>query len=167
MFYRIPFRTTPDTRLHSLQYRIIHRYIGCNYNLSMWKIKDSPVCISCSQLDTVEHFFYYCEEVQTIWRSLKELNTNILMSDCQFKVLEILLGIPTTSILSKIINLLILIGKQCIYLTKKDEKNISLNMFINSVKKQIESEMYLITIKKNKNYDCICDLFKKILDYYK
>ena len=164
--YKIPFRTTPDIRLHSLQYKILHRFIGCNYNLSNWKIKDSPFCTSCSQLDTVEYFFYYCEKVQVVWSSLKELNINILKLNCQLTVLEILFGIPSTSLLHKVLNLLILVGKQCIYLTKKNEKNITLKIFINLLKKQIECEMYLIALNKCKNGECLCDLYKKVLKYY-
>ena len=164
--YKIPFRTTPDIRLHSLQYKILHRFIGCNYNLSNWKIKDSPFCTSCSQLDTVEHFFYYCEKVQVVWSSLKELNINILKLNCQLTVLEILFGIPSTSLLHKVLNLLILVGKQCIYLTKKNEKNITLKIFINLLKKQIECEMYLIALNKGKNGECLCELYKKVLKYY-
>ena len=108
IIYKTPFRTTPDIRLHSLQFSILHRFIGCSYNLSNWKIKDSPFCTSCSQLDTVEHFFYYCEEVQVVWSSLKEVNINILKLNCQLTVLKILLGIPSTSLLHKVLNLLIL-----------------------------------------------------------
>ena len=164
--YKIPFKTTPDIRLHSLQFSILHRYIGCNYNLSIWKIKDSPLCTSCSQVDTVEHFFYYCEEVQVIWSSLRDLNVNILKSDCQFAVLEVLFGISSTTLLNKVLNLLILLGKQCIYLTKKCGKNITLKSFINLIKRQIQSEMYLISLSRMKNRDCLCELYTKVMNYY-
>ena len=115
----------------------------------------------------MEHFFYYCEEVQVVWSSLKELNINILKLNCQLTVLEILFGIPLTSLLHKALNLLILVGKQCIYLTKKNEKNITLKIFINLLKKQIECEMYLIGLNKCKNGECLYELYKKVLKYYK
>ena len=47
------------------------------------------------------------------------------------------------------------------------EKNICLNIFINAVKKQIESERYLITLNNSRNSDCISEIYDKILNYYK
>ena len=85
----------------------------------------------------MEHFLYYCEEVQVVWSSLKEVNINILKLNCQLTVLEILLGIPSTSLLHKVLNLLILLVKQCIYVTKKNEKNITIKNFINLLKKTV------------------------------
>ena len=150
-----------------MQYSILHRFIGCNYNLNLWKIKDSPTCATCSQLDTLEHFVYYCDEVQAVWRTLREVNISTLKSDCQFTVLEVLFGIPTTSSLNKVVNLLILVGKQCIYLTKKNEKHFSLKIFINSVRKQVENEMYLIALNKGKNGEYILELYTKVMNYFK
>ena len=48
-------------------------------------------------------------------------------------------------------------GKQCIYLTKKNEKHFSSKIFINSVRKQVENEMYLIALNKGKNGEYILE----------
>ena len=33
------------------------------------KIKDSPTCNFCNQIDDIDHFFFKCPMVQTLWRS--------------------------------------------------------------------------------------------------
>ena len=62
------YKSVQETQLQSFQYKIIHRIIACNKKLFDMKIKDSPTCNFCNKIDDIDHFFFYCPIVQTVWR---------------------------------------------------------------------------------------------------
>ena len=68
--YIIPYECTSDTYLQSLQYKIIHRYFSCKYQLNKWNIEDSNRCTYCQEIDTLTHYFVECESVRSFWNSL-------------------------------------------------------------------------------------------------
>ena len=72
--YSLPSLVTKNIKLHSLQYQIVHRYFACHYNLNIWNIGDDPTCPYCSEMDTIEHYFYYCKESALVWESLRQLS---------------------------------------------------------------------------------------------
>ena len=59
----IPYECTSDTYLQSIQYKIIHRYFPCKYQLNTWNIEDSNKCTYCQEIDTLSHYFVECESV--------------------------------------------------------------------------------------------------------
>ena len=92
-----------------------NRYAGCNYNLSNWKVVECPLCPYCAEVDTIEHYLYYCSEARIIWKVLREISKDVLNLNYSLTVIEILLGIPCAkNTPCHILNLLILVGKQCI-----------------------------------------------------
>lgn len=66
--YKLPFTISMETSLQSFQYKLIHRFLAHNKLLYAMKIKTSPSCILCGNLDTIEHRFYFCEYVGTYWK---------------------------------------------------------------------------------------------------
>ena len=161
--YSLPSKVTKDLKLQSLQYSIIHRYVGCNYNLYNWKIVDSPLCPYCSELDTIEHLYYYCNEAKIIWNALEKLSKDVLLLNSNLTVLEVLLGIPhIANTHSQILNLLILVGKQCIYLSRCKEHHVSLHFFHKMAQYVLETEMYIRHLHQ-KQSDEFLDLCKQIL----
>ena len=71
--YILPSIITSDLRLRSFQYSIIHRYFTCNYNLHLWKIAAESLCLYCGEIDTIEHYFYYCSMASLILGHLKTI----------------------------------------------------------------------------------------------
>jgi exonuclease III len=62
------FYISRDTKIQTLQYKIIHRYIACNYWLKNIKILDSDICLLCNtNSDTIAHFFLTCDNVNHFW----------------------------------------------------------------------------------------------------
>ena len=66
--FRRPYRCSRETTLQSLQFKIMHRIINCNKKLFDMKLKETPVCSFCDELDDVPHFFIYCDNVNDIWK---------------------------------------------------------------------------------------------------
>ena len=163
--YMIPYKASKDTKLHSLQYSILHRFAGCNYNLSNWKVVDRPGCPNCTDIDTIEHFYYYCSEAKIVWTAVKKISKAVLNMDYNFTFLESLLGIPfEKNVPCQILNLLILVGKQCIYLSRRKEHHVSEKYFYNMIHQALESEIYLAKVATKVNNDLI-DICHQILSY--
>ncbi len=55
--YNMPFKTVRETKIRTIQYRIIHRIIPCNEWLHNIKIKDNKKCNFCPGIDTISHFY--------------------------------------------------------------------------------------------------------------
>ena len=58
--YRLPYSTTRETKLQSLQYRIIHRIIPCRKWLFIQHVVDSSICNICGEPDDILHFLIKC-----------------------------------------------------------------------------------------------------------
>ena len=90
----IPYECTSETYLQSLQFRIIHRYFPCKYNLKLWNVEYSRRCNSCNQVDTLCHYFAECSLVCDFWKYLKTWFLRAFEFCINFTALDILLGIP-------------------------------------------------------------------------
>ena len=70
MTFKIPYQCTKSTKLQSLQYRILHRFIPTRRYLYIRNVTNSPQCAYCNSEDTLEHFFYLCSNVKQIWKKI-------------------------------------------------------------------------------------------------
>ena len=127
----ITYECASETYLQSLQFKIIHRYFPCKYNLKLWNIEDSSRCNSCNQVDTLCHYFAECSLVCDFWKYLNTWFVRVFEFCINFTALDILLGIP---IYGKnkdldILNFVILFAKSYIYDCKKKEMPIDLYNF--------------------------------------
>ena len=69
--YVTPFKVIRDTDVQSLQYKIINRFFPCKYIVSKWYKNVEPICDYCEEVDTIQHYFYYCQEINKLWNSLQ------------------------------------------------------------------------------------------------
>ena len=126
--YQLPYKILLDSYLIILQYKIMHRVSTCNLNLHKWGIKPTPDCILCGQIDNLEHYFYYCKEVNTFWIQISDWLSTLFNTSVNFAVLDILLGlINYTPKHFYLINYVILIGKYFIAKCKRNGSNLLFN----------------------------------------
>ena len=72
-----PFVCSSDIKLRWFQYRIIHRLIPTNNYLHMIKLKNSNLCDFCNScVKTIEHLFFYCIHVKTLWVFMQNIFFN-------------------------------------------------------------------------------------------
>ena len=64
--YEIPYKCTSSTKLQSLQYRILHRYIPTRKLLCSRNVVGSKLCNRCFEVDNLQHFFFLCEDVKEV-----------------------------------------------------------------------------------------------------
>ena len=125
----IPRRSTKDIKLITLQWKILHRIYATGILLEKMKIKTTNKCPYCQELDTLEHYFFHCESVKTLWNAvgykIQNLFENIghFKIDCKMAMLGLLNHdkLPKSSVTR--INIIILIAKQSISTFKKVKKS--------------------------------------------
>ena len=70
--WRIPSQATSETKLISLQWKILHMIYPTNTLLNKMGIKDTNVCAYCNEIDTLEHFFFECNIVYPVWDEISK-----------------------------------------------------------------------------------------------
>ena len=145
----IPYECTAEIYLHSLQYKILHRYFPYNYNLHLWSVIDSNQCVHCDDIDTLGHYFAECQVVKVFWKSLKTWFLRTFQFVINFTTLDILLGIPNYDKNNDATNLnfIILFAKNYIYTCKKnsipiDFYKFQVNLKTRMIMEEFRSNMY-------------------------
>ena len=147
VLFKLPNIICSEPKMQSFQYKILNRFITCNYNLYLWNVSTSQYCDDCQNVDTIEHFFFYCNSVTPFWEKVRELILEAFQVKIDLTVLEILLGIPCVkdSLLCQI-NFVILYSKWFVY-TYKRQSVLNFSHFKNIMKNRIEDEIYILKTK--------------------
>ena len=121
---------TKETRLLVLHWKILHHIYATNIILNKMQIKGDNKCSYCTdKVDYIEHFFYDCPTVQTLWKYIEEKISTKLNIQFTLSVTNVLFGVAKSNHLSSnysYINNIILIGKMSISIYKKTESVIPL-----------------------------------------
>ena len=118
--FRLPYIIARETNLQSLQYQIINRYLPCRSNLHLWKKEPDNECTECRQIDTIEHYIYQCQSLNSFWNNFKTILQNAYNINIKLSTTDIIFGIinenkdPTFDIF----NFCILFAKHYIYTCK-------------------------------------------------
>ena len=86
-------KSVTEVRLQSFNYKLLNRIFPCNSNLYKWGIANSPLCLSCGIIDTIEHHLDYCHYVLQFWRSLEQWVNNVYEAYIPLKITDIIFGI--------------------------------------------------------------------------
>ncbi len=114
----MPFKTVRETKIQTIQYRIIHRIIPSNEWLYNIKIRDNNKSTFCPGIDTISHFFITCPKYKIFWKSWSTWWNSLSMTDiskCDNAEECILLGFGGNQDFIHALNVSILISKQYIY----------------------------------------------------
>lgn len=115
--YMISYDTTKETKLRSLQLKIIHRILPLNSWLSKCNLTTTSNCDFCLiHKESIEHFFWECNVTKNIWLKLQSwlhsIDKDITL---EIDLKKILLGDPKNS---SFIEHIKLITKEYIYNSK-------------------------------------------------
>ena len=168
--FEIPYKCTKSTRLQSLHYRIVNRYIPTRKYLSTRGIVGSPLCPKCPEVEDMKHFFFECSDVKPVWekilRQLKE-KFHLTTELCSFQ--SVILGYPSAP---PVVNLILLLIKQYIVTRKIGMTDRPSQMQIENIKaiivSQAQAEWQIAKKHKkmekhNKKWELICDAERNIL----
>ena len=143
---------TNVTKYRSFQYRLLQRGLITNIQLSEWKIISSKMCTFCKmEEETILHLFFYCEDVQELWRSVIEYvikSFGVNREEIKFE--------PKTVIMNQlvkgrknIVNFICLLTKQFIYRQRCGQKEIRFYPLLEHFKLIERTEKY-IAVKNKK-----------------
>ena len=118
--YDIAKKSTTESRLRLLHFKIMHNIYPTYVLLHKMKIKTSPLCPSCQVPDFIEHFFFDCVQINWFWQFIVtyiqvKINKKVILSRK-----NILIGSTYsdhTELTNKeidFINCIVLLGKLCI-----------------------------------------------------
>jgi len=65
--------TLVDNRIKQLRFKVIHRIIATNENLFRWNLVNSPLCLHCGELETLDHFLLHCRYLDQTWNTLTDI----------------------------------------------------------------------------------------------
>ncbi len=149
------FKTVRETKIQTIQYRIIHRIILCNEWLHNIKIRDNNKCNFCPVIGNISHFLITCPKNKIFWKSWSTW-WNILrktyISKCDNAEGCILLGFRGNEDFMHAINFFILIAKQYIYYQRlTNENKIDLLFYLPIFKNKLQIETLLCEKENNHN----------------
>lgn len=146
--YTLPFKIVRETKLHTFQYKVLHRRITCNKYLKNIRIKEDDTCISCPEVDTLEHFLFLCPRVQAFWNApiqwlAREVDLHINISTEEY-----IFGLHTNSPSSRITNTIALYAKFYIYRQNLfHDGNLSLIHFLQEFRMKLHTEAFLCKLE--------------------
>ena len=121
--WTLAFACCKETRLRTLQYKILHNIYATNILLHKMKVTETNKCSLCPDLvDYLEHFFYECKIVKDFWKEVAQYIYNKYTVKIALSVCIVLFGIQDQTINKHTlheINHVILIGKMSISIYKK------------------------------------------------
>ena len=117
--YELPYKVSPSTKLQSLQFRVLNRYIPTRKFLCNRNVIGSMLCRRCFQIDNLQHFLYYCEDVRPLWDYiLCKLKESFSLPAEFLKIETVLFGFVKAP---AVVNLIALLCKQYIVNCKVNE----------------------------------------------
>ena len=90
--FNVCFKTSEDTAIQWLQFRLLHRILPVNKYLKQLKIKSSDTCSFCGELEDIPHLFFLCQNVSRLWNKLSLHILNKIRRQVGFHLMNILFG---------------------------------------------------------------------------
>ena len=138
---------TRETKLQSLQYKIVHRIIPCKKWLHDHKVINSPSCVMCKEgnVDNIIHHFIECSGLNNFWIVFENWWNRTAEYQIKLNNKHILFGIYHDSKLFKNINYVILLAKWFIHKQVYLERKIDFFNFLPVLKSHLDTEKYICT----------------------
>jgi hypothetical protein len=133
--YRIlPYKVCTETKVQSMQFKILSLIYPCGVKLKHWKRKPTDTCINCDQPDNIIHHFYQCPDLNIFWNSFNNWWKNIC-KECRVNTCkDVLLGIPQKFCHYEVLNYIILAAKWFIYRNNYQPRRCFFLEFISDLK---------------------------------
>ena len=149
----LPYQTTSETSLQSLQYKIINRYFPCKSFTGIWNEEHNDMCTTCNTTEDLEHYFFNCKSVETFWSHFVKWWYALTRCNFNLKALDIVLGVMNefNDTMLKALNYCILFAKGYIVKCKENIVNCSFDIFRCKLKERLLIEEYIASINSTSN----------------
>lgn len=141
------FGASRETKLQSLQYKLLNRIIPCGVHLKQLRIQENDECRYCNGKDTTVHFFYKCHLVQAFWHGVCgwfRRGVNLYLDRLTPK--EFLFGLPKSCYQSRIINTILINIRFYVFRQKLfHQSELSLTHWLREFKGKLTMEKWICT----------------------
>jgi exonuclease III len=144
-FYYIPYQVCRETKIQSMQYKILHGIFPTGLKLFYWKKRPNPNCYICDQYDTLSHYFCECTHVKMLWTNLNRW-WNRFCENCPFHLCDkdIILGVLDQNCHTFQKNKLIFWTKWFIYRNRHNTRPLEFYDLLIELKKNIYYEKRIL-----------------------
>ena len=161
-------RTTPDTKLRWLQYRIIHNILTTNRSAAKFIENQSDLCSFCNrESESIHHLLWQCEIVRSFWTQLSDLINRRCKHAHNIKIDErlALFGLSDSVYTDRVLDLIILMAKLFIYRCKVQTQPLIIRLFIRDIYERfcIEKTLRRDSVKFRNEWEHYTILFQSLL----
>lgn len=147
--FSLPFRATRETKIQSFVYKLSYRLTPCGRHLHRIGIKDSPLCPTCREEDTITHFFLGCSSAKTFWERLAQWCKRYLdINITDLSEVELILGVTKKSKNRRITNWILATAKY--YIQKRKlfhQSDISLMGYLAESRARLHTEKTVCSMR--------------------
>ena len=161
-------RTTKDTKLRWLQFRITHSILTTNRSVSKFKNEQSHLCTFCNRAsETIQHLLWQCDIVQSFWNKLIEIINKRCKHSHELKLDEtlVLFGVSEFIFTDTVLGLILLSSKLYIYKCKVQGTELNLKIFMKELFNRycVEKIVRKNSVQFKNDWGPYLDLFKSII----
>ena len=134
-------RNIKDVKLRNLQYKMLHNIYPTMDHLFKWKIKETNMCSTCHEVETLKHAVYECQVAKDAFKKVGKVCSKMYLNGngdedlLKLNMCNILFGISCDtdpksglSYFQKVsIDCFIIMTKQLLILQREDKRIIELN----------------------------------------
>ena len=157
-------KITLNTKLREFQYKVLHRICYTNIMLFQFGLAVYPLCYFCNkELETLEHFFFYCSKVSTFWNELNILLKQQKLISKNFHIQDILFGLFSADNDDDniLVNYIILERKYLIFRSKLSQTFPTIALLISKCKTTHQIERFIARKITNSTF-----IIKKGINFY-
>ena len=130
-------KITKEVRFQIFQYRILHQTLPTKQFLYRRKIRETPLCNTCGELETVKHMLFECQSTQKLWTDLAELFYKLESQKVPTDLKSCVFGCLSKSEQIRKWNHIALSFRYYIYRTKCENKEVAIASFLAILKCQL------------------------------
>ena len=133
---------SPSVYQHFTQFKLLHRRIVNNRLLHKMKITETPCCLFCNQIETIEHIYLDCPNIIHIWQEVEKWIKSLHYPHFKISDTEKIFGEKYNNQLK---HLVITSTKEIIHFKRKTGDN----MYLSYVKRLIVKNLHILKTQKN------------------
>ena len=96
--WSVAYKSTQETRLRLLHWKILHNIYPTNILLCKMKVKENSKCSYCNDVDFIEHFFFDCPIVYDFWKFIEQFILHSIDIRIKLQVTDMLFGIKLAGV---------------------------------------------------------------------
>lgn len=148
--FSIPYNTASETYVWSFQYKLLNNILFTNTKLFKIGLIESERCSFCAiYKEDLYHLFYGCSYARAFWNRFCNWWSNFRKENLSLSLKDVIVGFSNRN---DLLNYLIILGKLCIWESRRNKSIPTFNLFLHKVETKKESERF-IALKNKKLHD--------------